>query len=517
MRTLAEGKVPWDLIADKVRGALPPEVLVGPSLGEDAALVRIGGEVWAVASDPVSFTGEEAGRLSVIVNANDIAVRGARPLYYLAVVLVSPAESSPDRIGGLLEEIRAACAELGVALIGGHTEVTPGLSHSVVVGTMLGRVEGKPITTGGLRPGDWVGMTKWAGLEGTAILLAELGDRLRELHGPGAFRPKEEILAGEWLTVVPEARIAAANPSVCALHDVTEGGVAEALHELACASGVDLEVDREKIPVLPETRVICEDLGMDPLGLIGSGALLVGCGEGAREGLAAAFANQEIPFTWLGRAVGPGAGTRLPRFERDELLKAKALEGIRAVLFDMDGTIIDSGYDWPAIRRELGVESASIIEHLNGLESPQREEKWKRLRSIERHASLKAKPKDGAAELLALLRSKGLRTALATNNTEENTRYLLDRFGLRLDEVITRDSGVWKPSGAPLTEALRRLDVPAKQSLAVGDSRYDVLAARDAGCGRLCLLYPDDEALAREADLSFSDIPAFLRYLRLVL
>ncbi len=167
---LAPGKVPWELIADVVAGVLPPEVRLGPAQGEDAALVEIGGELWAVASDPVTLTAGDAGRLAVIVNANDVAVRGARPRFFLAVVLLAPAEASEERVLELLGQVRSECERLGVALVGGHTEVAPGLAQSVVVGTMLGRVEGRALTTGGVRPGDRIGMTRWAGLEGTAIL-----------------------------------------------------------------------------------------------------------------------------------------------------------------------------------------------------------------------------------------------------------------------------------------------------------------------------------------------------------
>lgn len=197
--------------------------------------------------------------------------------------------------------------------------------------------------------------------------------------------------------------------------------------------------------------------------------------------------------------------------------RAAVLEGVEAFLFDMDGTLIDSAYDWRAIRRELGVGASSIIEHLNGLAGPEREEKWEALREIERKATRKSRPKDGARDLLAFLRARGIRTALVTNNSEENARYLVERFELDLDVVLTRDSGLWKPSGAPLKEALRQLEVAPSSALAVGDSLYDVLSAREAECRGLCLLFADREELAREADLCFADIRSFLDYLRAML
>jgi HAD superfamily hydrolase (TIGR01509 family) len=499
-KRLPVGKVPWDLVADRVRTILPPEVTLGPSAGEDAALVEIGGETWAIASDPVTFASQEAGRLAVIVNANDVAVRGATPRLFLAVVLVAPDDADADSVGSVLDDIREACESLGVALIGGHTEVTPGLSHTIVVGTMLGPVRDRTITTGGLKQGDRIGLTGSAGMEGTSILL-------------------DDPVRGDRLLIVEEARIAAANPAVHALHDVTEGGVGEALHELSTASGLTLDINAEAIPILPETGRICNDLGIDPLGLIGSGALLVGCADEGAESLAQAYRDAGVPFGWIGHALGAGesAARTVPRFERDEILKAYALDGIEAVVFDMDGTLIDSDYDWLAIRRQLGVNGASIIDELNGLPAHERERKWKDLREIERKATREARVKSGAAALIDLLRGHGLRDALVTNNTDENTSYLLEKFGLDFDVVLTRDSGLWKPSGAPVAEAIRRLGVAPEKCLAVGDSIYDLRAADEAACGRTCVLYQGAARYAEQADLAFADIDAFLRYLRVVL
>ena len=518
-RRLPPGKVPWDLMAEFMPSSLPPEVMLGPAAGEDAALVQIGGELWAVASDPITFTAEEAGRLAVMVNANDVAVRGARPTFFVAVLLVAAGEATGDRVRDLLRQVSTACDRLGVTLIGGHTEVAPGLDHSMVVGTMLGPVLDRPITTGGLGDGDLVGMTRSAGLEGTAILMTEFGDQLGALHGHDFSDGVGSIMSGDWLSVVEEALVAAANPAVTALHDVTEGGIGEALHELERASGLVVEVDGAAIPVLPETRTICRDLGLDPLGLIGSGSLLVGCREEGRDGLEESFARLGVPLSWIGRAGAepkPGAPT-VARFARDEILKAFAVTGVQAVVFDMDGTLVDSSYDWPDIRHRLGVAGGSIIDDLNGLPDPERSRRWAELEDIERAASDGAAAKEGAPELLALLADRGVATALVTNNSAENTKRLLDRFGLRFDVVLTRDSGLWKPSGAPVTEAMRRLGVSPSRCLAVGDSRYDAQAGRDAGCGAVCLLYQGARTYDGEVELRFADLAGLTRYLEVVL
>jgi len=518
----SSGKVPWDRIAEKVASELPPGVVLGPALGEDAALVEIGGELWAVASDPITFTSKEAGKLSVIVNANDVAVRGATPVYYTAVVLVSPDEADAESVGSILDDIRETCKGLGIALIGGHTEVTPGLSRTLISGTMLGKVTGRPITTGGLREGDLVGLTKWAGLEGTSILINEFRERLCELHGRERFGEVDNILGTDWLSIVPEATLAAACPHVTSLHDVTEGGVGEALHEMAGASGLHVRVDSAGVPFLAETKLLCSDFGMNPFGLIGSGSLLIGCAKEGKDELQNALASAGIQFAWIGEAEAPAApagrpSSSLPRFERDEILKAWLLEGMEAVVFDMDGTLVDTDYDWQAIRAALGIKGVSILDDLNGLEGKEKEEKLARLHKMEREVSLAASVRPGASELLSLLREKGIGTALVTNNSDENAYYLLDKFGLSFDVVITRDSGLYKPSGAPVAEAARRLDAARERTLCVGDSAYDILACRDAGCAWVCILFDGKEICSPNADLSFADMRGLIRYLKLVL
>ncbi len=198
-----------------------------------------------------------------------------------------------------------------------------------------------------------------------------------------------------------------------------------------------------------------------------------------------------------------------------ENLEKQPLGGFEAVIFDMDGTLVDSRYDWPAIRRELGIHESSLIDTLNGLEGEERQAKWRRLAEIERRATVEATLREGVIELLAFLRQREIPTALVTNNSEENTAALLDRFDLAFDLVLTRDDGLWKPSGAPIVEAIRRLGAMPDRCLKVGDSHYDVAAARDAGCGCLVILHDDSGKL--EADLKFPDAGAFLRYLQRVL
>lgn len=517
-RRFHEGKVPWEVIERSLSQSLPEGVVLGPAHGEDAALVRIGGELWAVASDPITFTAVDAGRLAVIVNANDVAVLGARPSMFVAVVLLSAVDATAERVSEVLGGVRSECERLGVTVIGGHTEVTPGLPRSLVVGTMLGPVSGEPVMSAGVRPGDVIGLTAWAGLEGTTILVDEIGERFRAAYGNEQLRPLEQVLEPDWLSIVDEALAVAGIHGVHALHDVTEGGVGEALWELASASGLRIEADRGAVPLLPETERLCSRLGLDPLGLIGSGALLVACSPDSRDTVSRGLAETGASVSWIGRAqAGDAEVAGIPRFPRDELLKVGALEGLEAILFDMDGTLVVSSYDWPEIRRRLGISGGSILDELAELSEPERSRKFAELEEIEMSASHHATEAPGARELLELLHDRGLGTALVTNNTAAAAEQLIRRFDLRFDVVITRDDGAWKPSGEPLRRAADALHVPCERCLAVGDSHFDLEAAIDAGCGRIGLVGPAAEAFGDEVDLAFPDIAALFRYARLVI
>ena len=187
---------------------------------------------------------------------------------------------------------------------------------------------------------------------------------------------------------------------------------------------------------------------------------------------------------------------------------------LKAVLFDMDGTLMNSQYDWPAIRAELGVDGPSIIDALNALPELQRIESWARLEAIERQASLCAVLVEGTEALLNLLADDGIKTALVTNNSTKNTEALIGRFGLSFNVVITRDSGLYKPSGEPLIEAMRRLGVSGAETIAVGDSNYDIRAARAAGCSQVIIVNGGCRKWGQDADEAFENLRELAEFFR---
>ena len=238
-------------------------------MGEDAAILRVGGRYIAVHTDPISGSGELLGWLAVNVAANDIAVRGIRPMWISTAIFLPPTadEGVLDRITA---QVDAAARELGIAVVGGHTEVTSAVVRPLVVATAIGEGD-RYVSTGGARPGDEVIMTKSVALEAASILATDFrGEMLRR----GVPEDYVEAAAGyaRLISVVREA-LALADIAT-SMHDPTEGGVLAGLAEVAHASNTSIEVDPKRIPVPREVESLCRAAGLDPLATLSSGALL---------------------------------------------------------------------------------------------------------------------------------------------------------------------------------------------------------------------------------------------------
>lgn len=285
------GKVsPDDLLSSVFTRTGTPDdaVLQGPADGEDAAALAIGDETLVVSSDPISLAAEHVGTLGVHIACNDVAVAGVDPRW-LTVVLVLPDEDSLEPI---TDDLDAAARELGVAIVGGHSEFDDTRDRPFACLTAMGT--GDFLPTSGAQPGDSVLLTKAAGIEGTAILASDFGD---ELGVDGETLTRAESFLEE-ISVVPDARVL--REFATAMHDPTEGGVAAGLQELARAAGVRLEIDRDAIPVRDETRVLTEAAGVDPLRMFGSGAVLATVPEERAEAALDALAAEGIEGAVVG-------------------------------------------------------------------------------------------------------------------------------------------------------------------------------------------------------------------------
>ena len=270
------GKVPRDLLSEivfKRTGAPNRRLLLGPALGEDAAVVRVRGKLLVLTTDPITGAQKNAGWLSVHVNANDVATRGGQPVWFLCCLLL-PEQSDVGVLERIMDQVEEASREISVTVAGGHSEITPGLDRPIIVGSMIGEViSGKYITTAGAKPGDQVILTKTIGIEGTAILAHDLEKELTTSLGEDAVQRAKELYRR--ISVVRDAMIASKTGGVHAMHDPTEGGIICGLWELAEASRTGIVVDESRITMAPETEAVCNALGIDPSRVLSSGALLI--------------------------------------------------------------------------------------------------------------------------------------------------------------------------------------------------------------------------------------------------
>lgn len=275
---LPVGKLPAAALETLLSSLGPGDdrLIVGPRAGEDAAVITFGDRALVVATDPVTFATDRIGSYAVHVNANDVAVLGARPRWFFAVLLLPESSASPEMAGAIMRDVAQACRGLGVSVGGGHTEITAQLERPIVVGQMLGEVPlAGLIRKARLSPGDCVLLTHGAAIEGTAILARERRDILGQHLNGDVIGRAEQLLNDPGISVVKAALAAISSAEVHAMHDPTEGGVVSGLIELASVAGCGLQVFGDLIPVLPETRAVCDVFGLDPLRLIASGALLV--------------------------------------------------------------------------------------------------------------------------------------------------------------------------------------------------------------------------------------------------
>jgi hydrogenase maturation factor len=327
------GKLPLELLSQLLEKVNidDPRVVLGPKTGEDAALIDMGDSYLVAKTDPITFATDNIGWYVVQVNANDIAVMGAKPRWLMATLLL-PEGTSPKAVEDVFDQLLEACNSLRITLVGGHTEITYDLPRPVAVGALLGEVaKGRVVLTSGAKPGDTIVLTKGIAVEGTSILAREAADALTEAGVSGeSIRRAKDLLFDPGISVVREATLACDTVDVHAMHDPTEGGLATGLLEMATAAEVGLIVDMEAIPIIPQCEEFCRTLGLDPLGLIASGALLAAVAPGDASKLIATLEADGTPAFEIGRVVDADQGVKLrtpdglremPTFERDELAR----------------------------------------------------------------------------------------------------------------------------------------------------------------------------------------------------
>ena len=308
-----------------------PRVKVGPGFGEDAAAVDLGDRYLLLAADPITFTPERIGWYAVHVNANDIAAMGGEPQYFLSTVLLPGHGAKSEMVDRIFADVAQACREVGCVPVGGHTEITHGLDRPIVAGAMVGEVaHDRLVTSSGARAGDMLILTRGIAIEATAILAREKAEEITEKLGAKFQDKAARFLEEPGLSVLAAARAAGSRGTIHAFHDPTEGGIANALWELAEASGVGLVIMESEIPRYWESVQLAEMFGLNLLGAIASGSLLIAAPEPETSRVLEDLDEAGVDGYAIGRVVGKEQGVKLlrgeekidlPRFGADELTR----------------------------------------------------------------------------------------------------------------------------------------------------------------------------------------------------
>ena len=298
------GKLDPEALAEVLAatGGEDPTVLQGAAYGEDAAAIDLGDRTLVVSADPISLAADAVGRLAVHVACNDVAASGANPRWLTNTVFL-PSDDAEVR-QTVVEQVDATATDVGVSVVGGHTEVLPALDRPLLSMTAMGTTD-RFIASGGAEPGDRLLLTKGAGIEATAILATDFREACADA-GVSAATLDAAAAFIEEVSVIPDA--AALRQWATAMHDPTEGGLLTALHELAGAGDIEVAVERAEVPVRPETRACCEALGVDPLATFGSGALLAAVPPEHVDDALDALETVDIAAGEIGEVIGEADG-----------------------------------------------------------------------------------------------------------------------------------------------------------------------------------------------------------------
>lgn len=317
---LPEGKLPIDVLGPMLDSIERGRTVVPPSVGIDVGVTRAKGRFLVSSSDPITGAERKMGWHAVHVSANDVATSGIMPDSLNAVSMFPPGTRS-EEIMSLMREVRRTARELGITVAGGHTEITPGLEKPIIVITCFGSGD-RFVTAANAREGDSILMTKTAGIEGTSILCGL--DKVRKLVSLPVL--KRGINLVRKLSVVPEAKLAFSTGVVHGMHDVTEGGVMGAVFEMSLASGLGSELDLKAVPIDRATAEISRVLGIDPLKLIGSGALLIACQERSESSVMKKLQSNGVQCTRIGKFVPKSKGRALIRNKKRTILKETSIQ-----------------------------------------------------------------------------------------------------------------------------------------------------------------------------------------------
>ncbi|KPU27001.1 AIR synthase [Caloranaerobacter sp. TR13] len=300
------GKLPNDLLKSIVFSNIKykrDEVVTRAGIGEDCAVLNLGDDLCVVSTDPITGASKNLGKLAVHISCNDVASNGAEPVGLLMTIL-APKGTEKDEIELIMKEAGLVAEQLNVEIIGGHTEISSAVNKIVVSTTVIGRQARECFANkDSIKIGDKILLTKYAGLEGTAIIAYELENKLKDKLSLETIEKAKEYM--EKISVVKEGLLASKKGALY-MHDVTEGGVLGAIWEMANAISKGVKVFKENIPLTSETKSICKLLNIDPLKLISSGSMLIIAPKGKADEIISELINNNINVSLIGEIIEKG-------------------------------------------------------------------------------------------------------------------------------------------------------------------------------------------------------------------
>jgi len=320
---------------EELINSLPPDkkVIVGPGIGKDAAVIDFGRNYLVVKTDPITFTYHDIGWYVVNINANDIVCVGATPHWFLLTLLLPEEKSSKKLVEDIFNQVKSACRRLNISLVGGHTEVTPHLDRPLAIGQMVGEVpEKRLIKNSRAEVGDLILVTKEIAIEGSHVIFQNKRKELEKKLSPEALNRIKNILYTPGISIVKEALLASENVKIHCMHDPTEGGLKTGLWELAYASQVGMRIKKEKIPILNETKTLCKMYGLDPLGLLAAGSLILILPLKESKKLLQIYSENNIKCSIIGEVVSKEKGVKIVEGEKEYYLLNENKDEINKIL-----------------------------------------------------------------------------------------------------------------------------------------------------------------------------------------
>ncbi|SFB83616.1 Hydrogenase maturation factor [Halobiforma haloterrestris] len=257
-------------------GAQRDDVAIGPQHGVDFGVLGVDGRALVTATDPISILPplglERAARFALDLILADVAVSGVAPTH-LSVCFTLPETMTDEAFATVWETFDEECTDLGVSVVTGHTArysdpTYPWIGAATAMG--LGDHD-EIVRPDGATPGDGLLLTTGPAVESVGLLSTLYGDQL-DLPEDVLADARERL---EEVYAVRDALAAAEAGPVTAMHDVTEGGLAGALNEMAAGAGARFAIDREAVPLRPGVAEVCEALEMDPWAATSCGALVI--------------------------------------------------------------------------------------------------------------------------------------------------------------------------------------------------------------------------------------------------